>query len=132
MYDIGDIVLFYSRISNKPKYHLCLIKPTDTEVGWFLLLNSEYRYNDSIGIDCTRIPELPPTESGLSHICCERFPYKKAHFLTHKPKRICQMATDICEELLEFVKNNHTVERRNRMKIGQALEEIIQGRQSGR
>lgn len=130
MYDVGDILLFYSYVSDKQKYHLCLIKPTETEVGWFLLLNSEYRPKNSIGIACTRIPELPPTKSGLSYICCECFPCKKAHFLTYNPEKICELATDICQELLEFIQNNQTLERKHRNRAGVALEAIIQGRQS--
>lgn len=130
MYDVGDIVLFYSFVSDKPKYHLCLIKPTDTEVGWFLLLNSEYRSAGSIGIACTRIPELPPTKSGLSYICCECFPCKKTHFLTHRLEKKCELATDICEELLKFIQHNRTLERRHRNRAAAALNAIIQGRQS--
>ena len=130
MYDVGDILHFYSHVSDKQKYHLCLIKPTETEVGWFLLLNSEYRPANSIGIACTRIPELPPTKSGLSYICCECFPYKKIHFLTHSPERVCELATDICQELLALIKHNHTLERKHQNRAGAALKAIIQGRQS--
>ena len=130
MCDVGDVLFFYSYVSDKPKNHLCLIKPTDTEVGWFLLLNSEYRSADSLGIACARIPELPPTKSGLSYICCECFPCRKAHFLTHSPQKVCDLATDICQELLEFIRHNRTLERKHRNRAVVALEAIIRGRQS--
>lgn len=130
MYNVGDILLFYSYVSGKQKYHLCLIKPTDTEVGWFLLLNSEYRAANSLGIACTRIPELRPTKSGLSYIFCECFPCKRAHFLRHSPEKVCELATDVCQELLEFIQRDHTLERKHRNRAVAALEAIIQGRQS--
>ena len=112
MYDVGDIVLFYSNVAQKKKYHICLIKPSIEQAGLFLFLNSKNPFNDSLAIDCGRLPELRPTQSGQSYICCAQICYSELILQEHVPKKICQMHTDLCEELLRFVDAAHFLERR--------------------
>lgn len=88
MYDVGDIVLFYSNLAQKKKYHLCLIKPSGDQAGLFLFLNSKNPFNDSLAPDCGRIPELRPTQSGQSDICCAQICYSELILQEHVPKKI--------------------------------------------
>ena len=130
MYRVGDIILVYAHLKNSKKYHLCLIKPTKFTAGLFLFLNSENRFNNAYAVDGTRIPELPRTSSGNRYICVQRIPYSESHFQSHKPEKICELAMDICEELLEFVKHTPSIERRHKDQIINAIKKIINIRRS--
>jgi hypothetical protein len=130
MYDVGDIVSVYSPLKNAKKYHLCLIKPTNSTAGLFLFLNSENRFNNSYAVGCDRIPQLPTTQSTQSYICCEQILYNDLMLKAHLPTKICVLDTKICEELLDFVKTANFIERRIRSIISDALEKIIEKRRS--
>ena len=124
MYDVGDIVLFYSNLAQKKKYHLCLIKPSGDQAGLFLFLNSKNSHN-ALAIDCNRIPELRPTPSGQSYICCDQICYSELILREHVPKKNCQLDTQLCEELLRFVDAAPSIERRIKYKISKAIGVLV-------
>ena len=128
MYDVGDIVLFYSNQAQKKKYHICLIKPSSEQAGLFLFLNSENHYNNSLALDCNRIPELAPTPSGQSYICCEQICCSELMLQVHVPKKICQLDTELCEQLLSFVDAAHFIERRIKLRLSDAITTLIEKR----
>ena len=79
---------FLLQRSSEEKYHICLIKPSIEQAGLFLFLNSKNPFNDSLAIDCGRIPELRPTQSGQSYICCAQVCYSELILQEHVPKKI--------------------------------------------
>ncbi len=112
----------FSKFKQSKKYHFFLIKPTKFKAGLFLFLNSEKRFNNAYAVDGTRIPELPRTSSGNSYICVQRIPYSDPYFQPHKAEKICELAMDICEELLEFVKHTPSTERRHKNQLINAIK----------
>lgn len=66
MYEIGDVVRFYSTTAAKEKFHLCLGRTEHETIFAFLFLNSVSGYKGDCILDDGQIPGLPKSPTGKS------------------------------------------------------------------
>jgi hypothetical protein len=68
MFEVGDIVRFYSPTAGKQKFHLCLGQRGEFPVFAFLHLNSGTGYRGDLTLDDGLVPGLPPSPTGKTVI----------------------------------------------------------------
>jgi len=101
VFSVGEIVLFYNRDAEKPKFHLCV-----SVDGHYLFLNTSRRfYDDAFIFDCSRVP-LPASETGKSSVSCSGVMRFTDHDLTkYKAKSCGKVDRNFLLDLLAFAEN---------------------------
>ena len=70
MFQVGDIVKIYSSTAGHKKYHLCVLGADEYGVCRFLYINSHDGFEGDCAVTNAELPELPPSKTHMSVICC--------------------------------------------------------------
>lgn len=125
MFAIGDIVEIYSPVAGYNKYHLCVLCGGSAEPFQFLFLNSDPNYGGSYVVDCSRVPCLPPSETGKTVFSFTMVPrYSVRQLQLFKANKKGELASDLARELFEFAKTVPTLTSGERTLVLAALAQI--------
>ena len=122
MVAVGDILRIYVPSLGKKKYHLCVCVGVGTAAHRFLFLNSEEYFDGTYVVDCTRVPCLPPSDTGKTVVSLNDIPrYNDRQLQTLQAHRMGGLAADVAAELIPFVRSAKVLNRADREMIVEAL-----------
>lgn len=125
MFSVGDIVHFYSAVAGKAKYHLCFCYNDENGVYSFVFLNSEGEYEDHFSCECSRIPNMPPSRSGLTVFSCPTVIRKRAEQLDSlDAKKITSLPPDVASDVLKFAVGIKSMTQKDKENFIVAMEAI--------
>ncbi|MCK4946623.1 MAG: hypothetical protein KAS59_10230 [Alphaproteobacteria bacterium] len=125
LFDIGDILYFYSPHAGYPKYHLCVLKIINDDAAKFLYLNSNNGFAADFIVSDTEIPCLPPSKTGKSIISCSQLILaNKRQLKLYKVKKIGRLDKKIAARLLKFVKTTDALSNTDKKIVTNALSKI--------
>lgn len=125
MFAIGDIVSIYAPVAGHDKYHLCINVGQGGAATKFLFLNSDPTYDGCHAINCTRIPCLPPSKTGVTVFSFTMVPrYSEAQLLLYKAKKLGVLSPDVAAELLPVAECARGLNRNERELVVAALKTI--------
>lgn len=125
MFQVGDIVRIFSTVAGKEKYHLCILVGVDGSAHQFLFLNSDPNYSDTLGIDCKRVPCLPPSSTGVTAFCFTAIPrYSDAQLKLHKAAKLGEIDKALAGELYDFAQGVRALTRPEKEAVLRALASI--------
>ena len=125
IFDVGDILHFYSSQAGHPKYHLCVLKIINGNAAVFLYLNSNEGFAADFIVSDTEIPCLPPSKTGKSIISCSQLVRANERQLKlYKAKKIGRLDKKIAMNLLKFVKTIDALSKFDKKIVTNALSKI--------
>lgn len=126
MYEVGDIVRFFSPKANKEKFHLCLGRAGSEEVFAFLFLNSGTGYRGDCVLEDGQIPGLPKSPTGKSVVSFSllmRIREDKLPVLG--ATKIGAIDANLAGELAAFAKQVKSLTRQEQIFVVSALESLF-------
>ena len=125
MFEVGDIVQAYAPTAGYPKYFLCIQKGTGNTATKFLFLNSDPNFDDTYVVDCTRVPCLPPSETGKTAFSFSEVPrFTAAQLKLQGAVKRGEIDKGLAAELAEFCKGVRSLPRGQRIMVQQCLQVI--------
>lgn len=107
MFNIGDVVYFFSDEAEKKKYHLCV-----SFDGHYLYINSPKlrSYPGDFIFPSSELDFIEPTESGDSIISCSYITrISDVELRRRRANRVGSVTPSLIKRLYEFIENNDTL-----------------------
>lgn len=112
MFETGDIVGCYAPTVGYRKYHLCICGPDQANVGWFLFINSENKFEPDFVLRNSDIPCIPENDTGLSVISCSYVVRLNAVQLTlYKAEKLGELDSIHISNLSAFMNTSKALPR---------------------
>ena len=126
MFEVGDIVRFYSPTAGKEKFHLCLGQRGGVPVFAFLHLNSGAGYRGDLPLDDGLAPGLPPSPTGKTVVSFSIVVQISAERLTKfGAQKTGSIDGHLAGDLAGFAKTLTVLSRPDRTFVVAALETLF-------
>ena len=122
----GDVVKIYAPVAGYNKYHFCVCIPENETAGKFLYLNSDPEYRDTLSIDCSRIPFLPPSRTGKTAVSFTSVArYNTERLELFQAEVLGEMPDDIIHEMFTFAQSVRSLTRSDKQLVIEVLEALL-------
>jgi hypothetical protein len=126
MFEIGDVVRFFSPTAGKEKFHLCLGRDDTGILFAFLHLNSDFGYRGDCVLNDGRIPGLPVSRTGKSVVSFSAVVRMGTERLRKfGAEKTGEIDVSIAEELLAFAREVQVLTGPERALVVGALERCL-------
>ncbi|MCU4182673.1 hypothetical protein [Bosea sp. BH3] len=103
MVEVGAIYRIYAPSVGYEKYHLCVAIGIDGAAHQFLFLNSDPNFLDTFVVNCTEIPCLPPSETGVTAISFSMVPrFNEKQLAIYKSTKMGTLSKEIAQRAAAF------------------------------
>lgn len=125
MFAVGDIVKIFAPTVGYKKYHLCIMVAVEDGAHRFLFLNSDGNYKDCHSVECSRVPCLPPSDTGVTAFSFSMVPrYTDKQLRAYEAERLGELDPALAAELLETARSVRSLAQRDLATVIEALEKI--------
>lgn len=125
MFSVGDIVKIYAPAAGYPKYHLCIAIGGDEEAFKFLFLNSDPNFRDTYSVNCSRVPCIPISDTGVTAFSFSQIPrYTVRHLSIYNATKLGELDKNLAQELLEFIQGVKSLSRSEKQIVILALSSL--------
>lgn len=123
MFAVGDIVEIFAPQAGHKKYHLC-IASGDTQVAHqFLYLNSDPSFDETLVVDCSRVPCIPKSKTGKTVFTFAILPrYSNDQLKLYAAKCLGVIDPELAADVRVFVRTVKTLTASERKRVIAALD----------
>ena len=126
MFEVGDVVRFFSPTAGKVKFHLCLGRDDTGILFAFLHLNSDSGYRGDCVLNDGLIPGLPISRTGKSVVSFSAIVRMGTERLRKfDAEKTGEIDVSIAEELLAFARKVQVLTNSERAFVVRALERSL-------
>lgn len=122
----GDLVRIYAPIAGYNKYHFCICIPDDNNSGKFLFLNSDPNYKDCLPVACSRVPQIPPSDTGVTAISFSLLArYNSEKLDLYKAEVLGEMPLDVIADMRDFLATVRSLPKPDKLFIKAVLDSLL-------
>lgn len=126
MFEVGDVVRFFSPTASKEKFHLCLGQSEQGPVFVFLHLNSRSGFKGDCILDDGAIPGLPKSPTGETVVSFSNLVrMNEERLLKFGATKTGRIESEVAGELVPFAKTVASLNRNEQSLVIAALERLI-------
>ena len=122
----GDIVRIYAPQADRKKYHFCVQIADSEQSALFLFMNSDPNYADCLVVDCSRVPDIDPSQTGSTAISFSMLVrYNQRQLRIYEASVVGQVPSDVLEEMLETAQSVKSLPAKEKSIVLDCLTKLL-------